>query len=161
MGSNKENKKSKLEARYTEICRSIIDSIPAVSRERFHEDTSVKRVAVYIRVGSDELKSDSYYELQRNLYENMVRSHQGWILVEIYMDKGVSGMAIWNRNSFKRMISDCKDGKIDLIVTKSIPCFSRNVVDFIRIIKELAALPNRVGVYFETEGIFTLEKMPF
>lgn len=157
MSNDKDNEKSKIRTRYKGVDRSVLECIPAASREKFHEDTSVKRVAVYARVSTDDPKQTSSYELQRNHYEDMVRNHQGWILVDIYADEGISGTSMQHRDSFNRMIADCKEGKIDLVVTKSISRFARNIVDCIATIRELAALPNRVGIYFETEAIFTLD----
>lgn len=157
MTNNKDSEKNRIRSRYKGVDRSVLECIPAAAREKFHEDTSVKRVAVYARVSTDDAKQTSSYELQRNHYHDMVKNHQGWTLVGIYADEGISGTSMQHRDSFNRMIADCKEGKIDLVVTKSISRFARNIVDCIATIRELAALPNRVGIYFETEAIFTLD----
>ena len=87
----------------------------------------------------------------------MIKEHQGWKLVGIYADEGISGTSLQHRDEFNRMIEDCKSGKIDLIVTKSVSRFARNIVDCIAKVRELANMVPRVGVFFETEHIYTLD----
>ena len=80
-----------------------------------------------------------------------------WMLVEIYADEGISGTSLQHRDAFKKMIEDCETGKIDLIITKSVSRFARNVVDCIRYVRELSSLRPPVGVFFETEHLNTLD----
>ena len=94
------------------------------------DDEIYKRVAVYARVSTDDPRQTSSYELQKNYYTDMVSRHPNWDLVDIYADEGISGTSLKKRDSFNRMIADCKAGKIDLIVTKSVSRFARNIVDF-------------------------------
>ena len=97
--------------------------------------------------------------LPMNYSETTIRisnSHINWILVDIYADEGISGTSLKHRDSFIRMINDCRAGKIDLIITKSVARFARNVVDCIKHVRELAALNPPVAVFFETENIYTL-----
>ena len=75
------------------------------------------------------------------------------VLVDIYADEGISGTSLKHRDEFVRMINDCKSGKIDLIVTKSVSRFARNVVDCVDYARELKQLQPQVGIYFETENI--------
>ena len=79
------------------------------------------------------------------------------MLVEIYADEGISGTSLQHRDAFKKMIEDCEGGKIDLIITKSVSRFARNVVDCIRYVRELSSLRPPVGVFFETEHLNTLD----
>ena len=79
------------------------------------------------------------------------------MLVEIYADEGISGTSLQHRDAFKKMIEDCEAGKIDLIITKSVSRFARNVVDCIRYVRELSSLRPPVGVFFETEHLNTLD----
>lgn len=74
----------------------------------------------------------------------------------VYSDEGISGTSLQHRDAFVRMIHDCKCGKIDLIVTKSVSRFSRNVLDCIGYVRELKAMQPPIGVFFETENIYTL-----
>lgn len=122
------------------------------------EDASqTLRVAVYARVSTDDPRQTSSYELQKNHFQDVIARHPGWKLSGIYADEGISGTSLNHRDSFLRMIKDCTDGKIDLIVTKSVSRFSRNVVDCIGYVRQLAALKPPVGVFFETEQIDTLK----
>lgn len=149
-------RKAKIRERYKGIDREELEVIPAIMPASFHDDTSEKRVAVYARVSTGDPNQTSSYELQKNHYQDMVARHPGWTLVEIYADEGISGTSLQHRDDFIRMIADCEAGKIDLIVTKSVSRFARNVIDCIGQVRKLRALPNPVGVFFETENIFTL-----
>ena len=151
-----EERKAKIRQRYKGISRDELEVIPAIQPASFYEDTSLKRVAVYARVSTGDPNQTSSYELQRNHYEDMVSNHVGWELVHIYADEGISGTSLHNRTEFNKMIADCEAGKIDLIVTKSVSRFARNVLDCIGKVRELRALPKPVGVFFETENIYTL-----
>ena len=90
-------------------------------------------------------------ELHRNLQ----------ILFSPYLtaaDEGISGTSLRHREAFNRMICDCEAGKIDLIITKSVSRFARNLLDCVGVVRALAALPHPVEVFFETEGIHTLSR---
>ena len=134
-----------------------MEFIPAKQKEKLFEDTGKKRVCAYCRVSTDDVNQTSSYELQKNHYEDMIKEHQGWELVGIYADEGISGTSLKHRDEFNRMIEDCKVGKIDLIVTKSVSRFARNIVDCIAKVRELANMIPQVGVFFETEHIYTLD----
>lgn len=71
-------------------------------------------------------------------------------------DEGISGTSLKHRDEFNKMIADCRAGKIDMIITKSVSRFARNVEDFIGTVRNLAELKPRVGVFFESEAIFSL-----
>lgn len=144
---NTENQKDKIRIRYQGINPDEIDLIPAVPQENFYEDRSEKRVAIYVRVSTDDPRQTSSYELQKNHYTDMVNRHEGWILVEIYADEGISGTSLKNRKAFIKMIEDCKAGKIDLIVTKTVARFARNNLDCIGHVRMLAALKQPVGIF--------------
>lgn len=154
---NKDEQKRKIRARYKGISRDELEFIPAKQKEKLFEDTTTKRVAAYCRVSTDDAKQTSSYELQKNHYEDMIKEHIGWELVGIYADEGISGTSLQHREDFNRMMEDCHSGKIDLIVTKSVSRFARNIVDCIAKQRELANLPSPVGVYFETEHIYSLD----
>lgn len=134
-----------------------MEFIPAKQKEKLFEDTGTKRVCAYCRVSTDDVNQTSSYELQKNHYEDMIKEHQGWELVGIYADEGISGTSLQHRDEFNQMIEDCKAGKIDLIVTKSVSRFARNIVDCIAKVRELANMRPQVGVFFETEHIYTLD----
>ena len=155
---NIEQKKAQIRQRYKGIDQSLLEVIPAEVPKKLNEDNSHKRVAVYARVSTDNVEQTSSYELQKNHYEDFVNHHPGWELIDIYADEGISGTSLKHRDSFLRMMEDCKAGKIDLIITKNIARFARNTLDCIANIRELKGLSNPVGVFFETENLYTLDK---
>lgn len=152
-----EEKKDKTRKRIREADTSRITFIPADEEVDFYEDNSPKNVALYARVSTDSDKQTSSYEMQQKYYSRLIEAHKGWNLVGIYADEGISGTSLKRRDSFNRMIEGCKQGNIDLIVTKTVSRFSRNILDCISCVRDLAALKPPVGVYFETEGIYTLK----
>ena len=150
--------KQKMRERYKGVSEDILDVIPATPQEDFYKPETKKRVAVYARVSTDDPNQTSSYELQKNHYEDMVSRRANWELVDIYADEGISGTSLQHRDSFIRMINDCQTGKIDLIVTKSVSRFARNIIDCIGYVRQLKAAEPPIGVFFETENIFTLDE---
>ena len=116
------------------------------------------RVAVYARVSTDNVEQTTSIELQKKYYEEFVNNHPNWKLVSIFCDDGKSGTSDEHRDGFKDLIAACKAGKVDLIICKSISRFSRNNEILLRTVRELSELPNPVGIYFETEAIYTLQE---
>ncbi len=131
--------------------------IPAKKKLDYYDNDEAQRVAVYARVSTDSVQQTSSYELQKNYYEDFVTRHPNWTLVDIYADEGISGTSLDHRDAFNKMIADCRAGKIDMIITKNVSRFARNIVICIGLIRELAALRPAVGVYFEMESIFSLK----
>ena len=162
MANDENNKtkeiKEKIRSRYKGIGEDHLDVIPAAIKEDFYKSETSKRVAVYARVSTDDPNQTSSYELQKNHYEDLVNSRPNWDLVDIYADEGISGTSLQHRDEFVRMINDCRNGLIDLIVTKSVSRFARNIIDCIGYVRQLKALEPPVGVFFETENIFTLDE---
>lgn len=153
-----EQQKQKVRTRYKGVDnKEDIVVVPCIEEPGFYDDTRRKQVAVYVRVSTDSIQQTTSYELQRNYYERTIQQHPNWELVEIYADEGISGTSLKHRDNFIRMIQDCKSGRIDMILVKSVSRFSRNVVDCITEVRALAALKKPVGVYFESEGIYTLD----
>ena len=131
--------------------------IPAKKQADYYDNDIPQRVAIYVRVSTDSSKQTMSYELQKKYYEEFVVRHPRWILVKIYADEGISGTSLNHRDGFNEMIADCKAGKIDMIITKSVSRFARNIVDCISMVQKLAALTPPVGIFFETEAIFSLK----
>lgn len=150
--------KRRIRERYKGISEDELEIIPAIPREDFYKDETVKRVAVYARVSTDDPRQTSSYELQKNHYQDVISRRPNWQLQEIYADEGISGTSLQHRDSFLRMIADCKAGKIDLIVTKSVSRFARNILDCIGYVRELKAMHPPIGIFFETENIYTLNE---
>ena len=131
---------------------------PAKKQVDFYDDDVHQRVAVYVRVSTDNLGQETSYELQKNYYEEFVLKHPNWSLVKIYADKGISGTSTKHRDELNQMLTDCRAGKIDLIITKSVSRLARNTVDCITMVRNLAELRSPVGVFFESECIFSLNE---
>ena len=151
------DKKNKIRERYKGINPDELDVIPALPQEDIFAIENEQRVAVYARVSTDDPRQTSSYELQKNHYHDVISKSPNWKLVRIYADEGISGTSLQHRDQFKQMINDCKNGEIDLIVTKSVSRFARNVVDCIGYVRELLSLPHPVGVFFETERLNTFD----
>ncbi len=130
---------------------------PAQEQVDYYDNDIPRRVAVYARVSTGSIQQTSSYELQKKYYEDFVLHHPNWSLVRIYADEGISGTSLAKRAEFNQMIAHCKQGDIDIIVTKSVSRFARNVVDCISMVRTLAELPHPVGVFFESECIFSLK----
>lgn len=150
------DRKRKIRERYKGTNLDKIDVILATPEEDIYNPSDTKRVAVYARVSTDDPNQTSSYELQKNHYQDYVSQVPNWSLVKIYADEGISGTSLNHRDAFKEMIQDCLDGKIDLIITKSVSRFARNTEDCLHYMRRLKALTPPVGIKFETEGIFSL-----
>jgi len=139
------------------MARSITVIPARANRTSFAENLVPikKRVAAYCRVSSDQAEQLSSYEAQVTHYTSYINSNPEYELAGIYADAGISGTNTKKREQFNKMIGDCKAGKIDLIITKSISRFARNTLDtltFVRMLKDLG-----VEVLFEKENIRTLD----
>lgn len=114
-----------------------------------------KQVAAYARVSTDSDEQLSSYEAQVAFYTQHIKSNPEWEFVGVYTDEGISGTNTRKREGFNRMVEDALNGKIDLILTKSISRFARNTVDTLTTIRKLKE--KKVEVYFEKENIYTLD----
>lgn len=117
-----------------------------------------KRVVVYCRVSTDGISQTTSFELQKNYYLKWVRQNPDWKLVAMYCDEGLTATKIEKRDGLIQMLEDAKAGKFDIIVVKNLSRLSRNLRDCMNIVYKLRALPNPVGILFETENLFTLDK---
>ncbi|MPM03036.1 hypothetical protein SDC9_49295 [bioreactor metagenome] len=151
------NRKVNIRERYKGSASDNMEIIPAAPQENIYDGEQQKRVAVYVRVSTDDPRQTSSFELQKNHYTDFVSHHPNWSLVDIYADEGISGTSLQHRDAFLRMIEDCQNGKIDLIVTKSVSRFARNILDCIGYVRQLAGMRTPVGIFFETENIYTLD----
>ena len=115
----------------------------------------LRRVAGYARVSTDSEEQLTSYEAQVDYYTRYIRSRADWAFVDVYTDEGISATNTKKRDGFNRMVQDALDGKIDLIVTKSVSRFARNTVDSLTTVRKLKDAG--VEVYFEKENIWTLD----
>ena len=111
------------------------------------------RVAAYARVSSGKDAMLHSLSAQVSYYSNLIQSHKGWAYVGVYADEALTGTKD-NRDNFQRLLTDCRAGKIDLVITKSISRFARNTVTLLETVRELKSLG--VNVYFEEQNIYTL-----
>ena len=113
------------------------------------------RVAAYCRVSTNHKEQESSLETQISYYGKLIAERENWQLVKIYAERA-SGTQLKKRPEFMQMIKACKQGKIDLILTKSISRFGRNTLDTLRTLYELFNLG--VKVYFEKENLNNFDK---
>lgn len=111
------------------------------------------RVCAYARVSSDSTDQRNSFASQVNYYTKYIQAHEGWTFVDIYADQGITGTSALKRDEFLRLMRDCRQGKIDRILVKSVSRFARNAQDCIEAVRELRQLG--VTVYFEKEHINT------
>ena len=135
-----------------------VTTIPATKNQFTALPTSSitkRRVAAYARVSTDSDEQFTSYEAQIDYYTRFIREQSDWMFLTVYTDEGFSALSTKHRNGFKRMIQDAMDGKIDLIVTKSVSRFARNTVDSLVTIRKLKE--KGVECYFEKENIYTFD----
>lgn len=151
------NAKQKIRDRYRGVDTSELTIIPA-KPPKSAIDGWIKRVAPYIRVSTDSDEQTSSYELQKNYFMEYVNAQPGWLLVDIYSDEGISGTQINHREGLQRLLEDCKAGKIDYIITKSISRFARNKSDIMnwsienRFSRGIFLLPELIGFDKDEDG---------
>ena len=114
---------------------------------------TTKKVAAYARVSTLEESQDESYSTQVNYYEDLIANTQGWSMVKVYSDKGITGTSAEKRSGFQEMIRDASAGKIDIILCKSISRFARNVEEAQRYVHDLKAMG--VEIRFEKDGLST------
>ena len=99
--------------------------------------TKKRRVAAYARVSTDNEEQLTSYEAQIDYYTNYINGRDDWEFVGVYPDEGITGTNTKKREQFRQMVADALDGKIDLIITKSVSRFARNTVDSLTTIRKL------------------------
>lgn len=119
-----------------------------------HQAVRKLRVAAYCRVSSNSADQLNSYSRQVRVYSELINQNPDWEMVEVFADEGISGTSADARPEFMRMIQMCELRKIDLIVTKSVSRFARNVKEGLEYVRELKLLG--IGVQFEKEGINSL-----
>ena len=134
---------------------TVIPARRSIGTQKSAAKVQKTRVAAYCRVSTEFEEQESSYEIQVEHYTNYISSNPDWEMVGVYADDGISGTNTKKREEFNRMIEDCKAGKIDMILTKSISRFSRNTVDCLKYTRELKDM--NIAVFFEKENINTLD----
>ena len=118
-------------------------------------DNSLRKVAAYARVSTNSDEQYTSYEAQVNYYRKLILDRPDWEYINVYADEGMSGTNTKKRVSFNKMIADALNGKVNLIITKSISRFARNTLDTISYVRKLKE--NGIEVFFEKENLWTLD----
>lgn len=121
------------------------------------QSDALEKVAAYCRVSTDSKDQLNSYRTQIGYYTNFIAQHPGWELADIYADEGITGTSLEKRDEFKRMLQDCRAGKIQRILVKSVSRFARNTLELIETTRELKDLG--VVVVFEEQGIDTAQML--
>lgn len=114
-----------------------------------------RKVAIYGRVSTEHEAQLSALENQLQWYDDQVKYHPNWSVCERYIDEGITGTQAKKRPAFLRMIEDARNGKFDLIVTREVCRFARNVVDTLVVTRELKGIG--VEVFFIDDNIWTMD----
>ena len=120
------------------------------------DENKVLRVAAYCRVSTDDIDQTVSIELQKKEYSRMIKANPNWKYVGTYVDDGFSGTNTEHRPGFQLMMEDAMDGKIDMIITKAVSRFARNLMDCIVWVEALQNHDPPVRVYFEQENLDTM-----
>ena len=134
---------------------TMIPAKPKISGIARSLGNAKRRVAGYARVSTDSDEQQSSYEIQVEHYTRYIQTRDDWEFAGMYTDEGITGTSTKFREGFNSMIRDALNGKIDLIITKSVSRFARNTVDSLTTIRDLKN--HGVEVYFEKENIWTLD----
>ena len=121
----------------------------------FLSNSKFKRVAAYCRVSTDKTDQKNSFEMQKEFFTNYIQNHSEWILFKIYTDEGITGTNTKKRKGFLKMMEDAENHCFDLLITKEISRFARNLLDSIyytRLLKRFG-----IGVFFLNDNIFTLD----
>lgn len=129
--------------------KEIIDITPKM------QNYKLKKVAGYARVSSGKDEMLHTLSAQVSHYSKFIQEHNDWEYAGVYADEALTGTKE-NRPQFQQLLNDCRNGKIDLILTKSISCFARNTVVMLETIRSLKLIG--VEVYFERENISSLSE---
>lgn len=132
--------------------------IPAKAKLDPFAEGRIFKACAYCRVSTDSDMQLSSFELQTEHYQNLAGKHKNWDLRKIYADEGISGTSLKNRDQFNAMLEACWAGNYDLILTKSVSRFARNLVDCVSLVRRLKNHTPPVGVFFETDNLFTLSE---
>ncbi|GGC96320.1 recombinase family protein [Enterococcus wangshanyuanii] len=135
-----------------------VEIVPSIY-EKKNKEFLKKRVAAYCRVSTYEESQEGSLELQIKVYTDKIMNNPDWEFAGVYADRGASGTTMKSRYNFQRLLEECRNGNIDLVLVKSISRFTRNTLHFISINREFKALSNPVGIYIEDMGINTLSGM--
>ena len=134
---------------------TVIPARPRMGLGRNNEEKQKIRVAAYCRVSTDSDEQATSYETQIEHYTAFIKKNPDWEFAGIFADDGISGTDTRKREEFNRMIEECMEGKIQMVITKSISRFARNTLDCLKYIRQLK--DRGIPVFFEKENINTMD----
>ena len=134
---------------------TVIPARKRVGSTAAKEKIKKLRVAAYCRVSTETEEQNLSYEVQVAHYTDHIKKNAEWEFAGIFADDGISGTNTKKREEFNRMIDECMEGNIDLIITKSISRFARNTLDCLKYIRQLKE--KNISVFFEKENINTMD----
>lgn len=134
---------------------TVIPARKRVGSTAAKEKIKKLRVAAYCRVSTETEEQNLSYEVQVAHYTEYINKNTEWEFAGIFADDGISGTNTKKREEFNRMIGECMEGNIDLVITKSISRFARNTLDCLKYIRQLKE--KNIAVYFEKENINTMD----
>ena len=158
-GGNFESERQKAKS----ALRSEIDAYDGTGVHKISADADkqqeerILNVAAYCRVSTDDIEQTISIEMQKKNYREKIRANPKWRYCGLYVDDGFSGTNTFNRPGFQRMMKDALAGKIDMIITKSVSRFARNLVDCISWVRKLKEHDPPIPVLFEQENLNTLD----
>lgn len=120
--------------------------IPAKGKADIYADGRVFRTCAYCRASTDSDMQLSSFGPQTEHYQNLAGKHRNWNLRKIYADEGISGTSLKNKDQFNEMLEACWRGEYDLILTKSVSRFARNLVDSVSLVRRLKNHNPPIGV---------------
>ncbi len=135
----------------TDTAPRIIIIPPKAETPKAREEKKYLRVAAYCRVSTDDEEQLTSYEAQKSYYTDKIMKNPNWTMAQVFADEGITGTSTKHRKEFQRMLRQCRQGKIDQILTKSLSRFARNTVDVLKYTRELRDLG--IPVIFEKENI--------
>ena len=137
--------------------RRVVTKIPADAGKSSRIEFGKRiKVAAYCRVSTDDEDQLNSYRVQKDYYTRYIANNEKWEFVDVYADEGITGTQVKKRDEFLRMIKDCEKGKIDMILTKSVSRFARNIVDSLSYVRKLKAMG--IAIYFEEQNINSLKE---
>lgn len=151
--SERQRQKAALIRQIDELDGSKIRKISAAAEQT--EQRKNLRVAMYCRVSTDDIDQAISIKMQVDEYRKKIQSNPDWKFAGAYVDDGFSGTNTEHRPGFQRLIRDARAGKFDMIITKAVSRFARNLLDCISYIEEMKSLDPPIRVYFEQENLDT------
>lgn len=153
--TDRQRQKSAVGKQFDALEGTHIRKITAISNTDSDGPPRKLRVAAYCRVSTDDIEQALSIHMQRRVYSEKIKANPEWSHVGTYVDDGFSGTNTFHRPAFLKLIEDCRAGKIDMIITKAVSRFARNLLDCIGYIEELSNLDPPVRVFFEAEQLDT------